>query len=116
MKRYCQTLDLKDDAALIEKYKWHHAPENMWTEINQSIKAAGVTNMEIYLFGTRMFMIMDVDDTFSFERMAEINKGPKSVEWEELMWNFQKAIPGSKPDEKWVLMDKIYQLPFELKN
>ncbi len=110
-KRYCLALDLKNDAKLIEKYKWHHSPENLWPQINENIKKAGVLDMEIYLFGTRMFMIMEVNDTFSFERMDEINQHPKSVEWEELMWNFQEPVPGSKPGEKWVLMERVFKLP-----
>lgn len=111
MKRYCLALDLKNDPQLIEKYKWHHAPENLWPQINENIKAAGVMDMEIYLFGNRMFMIMEVDDTFSFERMNEINQHPKSVEWEDLMWGFQQAVPGAQPGEKWVLMDLVFKLP-----
>ncbi|AWV96772.1 L-rhamnose mutarotase [Arcticibacterium luteifluviistationis] len=110
-KKYCLALDLKDDEELIKKYKWHHAPENQWPEINVNIRAAGVVNMEIYLFGNRMFMIMEVDESFSFERMDEINQNPKSVEWENLMWNFQQAIPGAKPGEKWVLMEQVFKLP-----
>ena len=110
-KRYCLTLDLKNDPQLIEKYKWHHAPENQWPQINENIKKAGVTDMEIYLFGTRMFMIMEVNETFTFEKMDEINQHPKSIEWEELMWDFQAPVPGSKPGEKWVLMEQVYKLP-----
>ncbi|MFC3811374.1 L-rhamnose mutarotase [Lacihabitans lacunae] len=110
MKRYCLTCDLIDNPELIEKYKWHHLPENQWPEINESIKAAGVLSMEIYVFGNRMFMIMDVSDSFTFEKQAEINKGPKSIEWENLMWGFQQGVPGSKPGEKWVLMEQIFNL------
>ncbi|PWJ57989.1 L-rhamnose mutarotase [Dyadobacter jejuensis] len=110
-KRYCLALDLVDDAKSIEKYKWHHAAENQWPEINASIRKAGVEEMDIYLFGNRLFMIMEVNETFSFERMEEINKNPKSVEWEDLMWGFQQPVPGAKPGEKWVLMEQIYQLP-----
>lgn len=111
MTRYCLTLDLKDDPILIEKYKEYHAPGNFWPEINQNIRKAGVVDMEIYLVGNRMFMIMEVDDTFSFERMEEINQDPKSVEWEDLMWGFQQAVPGAKPGEKWVLMERVFKLP-----
>ncbi|WP_229235894.1 L-rhamnose mutarotase [Dyadobacter tibetensis] len=111
LRRYCLTLDLVEDEASIAKYRWHHEPENQWPEINASIREAGVESMEIYLLGERMFMIMDVNDTFSFERMNEINQRPISVEWENLMWGFQKAIPGAKPGEKWVLMEQIYKLP-----
>lgn len=96
---------------MIEKYKWHHAPENQWPEINQNIRDSGIMNMEIYRFGNRMFMIMDVDDSFTFERMNEINQNPKSLAWEELMWNFQQAVPGAKLGEKWVLMEQVYKLP-----
>lgn len=110
MKRYCLTCDLKDSPELIEKYKWYHKPKNQWPEINESIKAAGVLKMEIYLFGHRMFMIMDVNDDFSFEKQAEINAGTKSQEWETLMWDFQQSVPGAKPGEKWVLMEEIFSL------
>ncbi len=112
MKRYCLTLDLKEEPALIEKYKWHHAPENQWPEINQTIRKTGVEAMQIYLQGTRMFMIMEVSDDFSFERMDEIyRQTPRTLEWEELMWGFQQAVPGAKPGEKWILMEKIFDLP-----
>ncbi|GHB60603.1 L-rhamnose mutarotase [Persicitalea jodogahamensis] len=111
MPRYCLALDLKDDPQLIEKYKQHHALENFWPEINRNIRRAGVLDMEIYLFGNRMFMIMEVDDTFSFERMNEINQDPKSVEWEDLMWGFQQAVPGTRPGEKWAPMERVFKLP-----
>ena len=35
---------------------------------------------------------------------------PKVQEWEELMWKYQQAIPGTKAGEKWVLMDQIFEL------
>ena len=112
MKRYCLTLDLKDDPTLIEKYKQHHAPENQWPGINRHIRATGVESMEIYLFGTRMCMFMEVGDDFTFERMDEMNRqDAETQEWEQLMWGFQQAVPGAKPGEKWVLMDKIFELP-----
>lgn len=111
MPRYYLTLDLKDDPVLIKKYEWHHAPENFWPEIGQSIREAGVKEMEIYRFGNRLVMVMEVDDTFSFERMNQINQNEKSVAWEALMWDFQQAVPGAKPGEKWVLMERMFTLP-----
>jgi L-rhamnose mutarotase len=112
MKRYCLTLDLKDDPSLIEKYKWHHAPENQWPEINATIRATGVVAMEIYLLGNRMCMVMETTDEFTFARMDEIyQQTPRTQEWEELMWGFQQPLPGAKPGEKWVLMEKIFELP-----
>ena len=112
MKRYCLTLDLKGDPTLIERYKEYHAPENLRPDIMQHIRSAGVESMEIYLFGTRMCMIMEVNEDFTFARMDALNQqSEENQEWENLMWVFQQAVPGAKPGEKWVLMDKIFELP-----
>lgn len=107
--RYCLTLDLKDDPKLIAEYKRYH--QKIWPEITKSIRDAGIEDMEIYLRGTRMFMIMDVADRFSFERKAEADRGnPKVQEWEGLMWKFQQPLPGTRPGEKWQLMEKVFKL------
>ena len=109
MNRYALALDLVDDPALIAEYEQHH--RSIWPEIEASIKEVGVQNMAIYRFGNRLFMVMEVDDKFSFERKAEMDASNSKVqEWETLMWKYQQAVPGAKPGEKWVLMDKIFQL------
>jgi len=108
-RRFCFALDLKDDPASIAEYKKYH--QKIWPEISDSIRSAGVEDMEIYLLGTRMFMIMEVNDSFSFERKAKADQqNPKVQEWEKLMWNFQLALPQAKPGEKWLLMDRIFKL------
>jgi len=108
-KRYCLTLDLKDDPQLIAEYKRHH--EKIWPEIAQSIKSAGIEDLEIYLLGTRMFMIMEVNDQFSFAAKTKADKeNPKVQEWEQLMWKYQRALPQAGPDEKWLLMERIFEL------
>jgi L-rhamnose mutarotase len=108
-KRYCLTLDLKDDPELISEYKGYH--EKIWPEITHSIKSAGIEDMEIYLFGTRMFMVMEVSEQFSFEAKAKVDReNPKVREWEELMWTFQEPLANAKPGEKWLLMEKIFKL------
>lgn len=108
-RRYCLTLDLKDDLKLIAEYKRYH--QKIWPEITKSIRDAGIKNMEIYLRGTRLFMIMDVGEQFSFERKADADRGnPKVQEWEALMWKFQQPLPGARPGEKWQLMEKIFEL------
>jgi L-rhamnose mutarotase len=108
-KRYCLTLDLKDDSEFIAEYKRHH--EKIWPEITQSIKDAGIEDMEIYLLGTRKFMVMEVNEQFSFEAKAKSDRvNPKVHEWEELMWKFQKPLPNAKPGEKWLLMERIFKL------
>ena len=108
-KRYCLTLDLNDDPQLIAEYRRHH--EKIWPEITKSIRDAGIEDMEIYLLGTRMFMIMEVNDKFSFAAKATADAAnPKVREWEELMWKFQKPLPIAKPGEKWLLMERIFKL------
>lgn len=109
-RRFCLTLDLKDDLRLIAKYKSYH--ENVWPEVIHSIQASGVLDMQIYALGTRMFMIMEVNEDFSFEKKAQADRAnPKVQEWEQLMWNFQQNLPQAKPGEKWLLMEQIFQLP-----
>src|ERR1700719_5347781 len=108
-RRFCFALDLKDDPALIAKYRKYH--EKIWPEITQSLKDAGIEDLEIYLLGTRMFMIMEVNQNFSFERTAVADrKNPKVQEWEQLMWTFQQALAEAKSGEKWLLMDRIFKL------
>ncbi|MCB4808064.1 L-rhamnose mutarotase [Tamlana sp. 62-3] len=109
MKRFCFALDLKDDEALIEAYKTYH--KNVWPEIIASIKDSGIEVLDIYLVANRLFMIMEVNDTFSFEKKNEMDlNNPKVQEWETLMWKYQQALPAAKPGEKWMLMEKIFEL------
>jgi len=108
-RRYCLALDLKNDAALIAEYERYH--ERVWPEITKSIKDAGIESMEIYRLGTRLFMITEVNETFSFEKKAEADRtNPKVQEWEKLMWKFQEALAEGKPGEKWLRMKKIFEL------
>ena len=108
-QRFCLTLDLKDDPQLIAEYEKYH--EKIWPEITRSIKDAGIEDLEIYRLGTRMFMIMEVNDRFSSEAKARADAAnPKVREWEELMWRFQQPLPQAKPGEKWLPMKKIFSL------
>ncbi|HEY2544590.1 MAG TPA: L-rhamnose mutarotase [Candidatus Acidoferrum sp.] len=108
-RRYCLTLDLKDDPQLIAEYKRYH--EKIWPEITTSIKDAGIEDMEIYLLGTRMFMVMEVNEKFSFEAKTRADReNPKVQEWETLMWKFQEPLPEANPGEKWQQMERIFKL------
>jgi len=108
-RRYCLTLDLKDDPELIAEYKRYH--QKIWPEITSSIREADVQDLEIYLLGTRLFMIMEVGQNFSFERKAHADRDNAKVrEWEDLMWRFQEPMPQANPGEKWLLMEKIFKL------
>lgn len=109
MPRCCLTLDLKDDPKLIAEYRAHH--DRIWPEIVQSLKDAGIEELEIYLADTRLFMILETAEGFSFEaKLATDATNPKVREWEELMWKYQQALPGSRPGEKWRMMTRIFKL------
>jgi L-rhamnose mutarotase len=109
MKRYCLTLDLANDPDLIAEYKRHH--QNVWPEIIENIRESGIQDLEIYLLGTRLCMILEVDDQFNFDRKAVADRNdPKVQQWEQLMWKFQRPLPEAKPGEKWLLMERIFKL------
>lgn len=102
-------LDLIDNERSIEQYKAYH--KNVWPEVLESIKNSGIQYMEIYRVGNRLFMIMEVDSSFSFEKKQRADeRNPKVQEWENLMWKFQQALPFSKKGEKWMVMEKIFNL------
>ena len=109
MKRYYLALDLIDDEALIKQYElWH---TNGWPEIKKSILDSGIINMEIYRTGNRLFMALEVEDDFDFVNKAKMDKAnPKVQEWEELMSRFQQPLPWAAKNEKWVLMERIFEL------
>ena len=111
MKKFCLALDLVDDPALIAEYEHLHKSENGKPEIKKSILDSGITDMEIYRTGNRMFMIIETNDSFSFDSKREMDSGnPIVQEWEQLMWKFQQPLPWAKEGEKWMLMDKIFKL------
>ena len=109
MKRFCLALDLVDNKGLIAEYEQLH--KNVWPENIRGIKNAGITVMDIYRTGNRLFMIMEVNDDFSFEKKAVADAANEKVqEWEQLMWKFQQPLPWAKENEKWVLMEQIFEL------
>lgn len=107
--RYCLALDLKDDPALIAEYERQH--EKISPVIEASIRDAGVTDMQIFRVGTRLFMIMETDETFSFERKAAMDAANPAVQaWETFVDQFQQRLPFAQDGEKWVLMQPIFSL------
>ena len=108
-RRFCLTLDLKNDPALIAEYRRLH--EKIWPEITQSIRDSGIEDMQIYLRGARMFMIMEVNEKFSFDAKTQADcANPRVQQWEALMWQFQQSLPDAAPGEKWLPMERIFQL------
>ena len=110
-KRLCFACDLKDNPELIAEYKKYHVEGNAWPEITKSIKDAGIIDMQIYLTGNRMFMIMEVDASFDPDKKSKMDaENPMVQEWEELMWGFQQELPWAKKGEKWIALEQIFQL------
>jgi L-rhamnose mutarotase len=109
--RLCYALDLKDDAELIARYRQWHAPGGPPAAINAAIRRAGVRTLEIYLTGNRLFMVMEVGPEFSASAKAAADASDPDVQaWERLMWDFQQPLPWAAPGEKWVAMERIYDL------
>ncbi|MVM35317.1 L-rhamnose mutarotase [Spirosoma sp. HMF4905] len=110
MQRFCLSLDLKDDPDLIAEYERWHARGSGWPEVRANDLKAGILDLQIYRTGNRMFMILETDDQFTFEKKAALDLlSPHVQEWERLMWTFQQPLPWAKEGEKWVLMDQIFQ-------
>jgi len=111
-QRFCLTLDLKDDSTLIGEYKYWHMQEHIWPEIPKGIRDVGIVDMEIYLLGTRLFMIMEARQDFNFDnQMALLAQLPRQKEWEGFVAKFQKSEPGAASSEKWKRMERIFKLP-----
>ena len=110
-KRHYLALDLKDDPELIEEYKHYHAPGNVWPEVIKSLQDSGIVDMEIHLTGNRLFMVIEVDETFDPEKKARMDAdNPKVQEWELLMMKFQKLLPWAPDGQKWVPMERVFKL------
>jgi L-rhamnose mutarotase len=109
-KRFCKILELKDDPHLIEEYKKVHAPGAAWPEITQGMKEVGIIDMEIYIRGSLLFMIMDTIADFDHDKaMKELAGKPRQAEWEAFVSRFQQTSAKASADKKWQLMERIYK-------
>lgn len=107
MKRYCQTLTLVDDEEMIERYVEAHA--HVWPEVIAGQHEVGILSMEIWRHGRNLFMIMDTCDDFDFARdMARLSTLPRQAEWEAYVAQFQGCSAEARSDEKWQLMEMIF--------
>ena len=112
MKSYCFALDLKMDPDLISEYKQYH--RNVWPEVIESIRSSGIEQMEIFQVENRLFMMIEVNETYdSEEKEKKDRENPKTQEWEQLMWKYQQAMQGGKSGQKWRLMKRIFDLKSE---
>ena len=110
-KRFCKTLELKNNPELIAEYKRIHTRSNVWPEVTEGMKEVGIIDMEIYLIDTRLFMIMDTIPDFDHEKaMKELLKKPRQTEWEIFVSRFQITADDVATPEKWELMERIYKM------
>ena len=111
IKRYVQFLDINDDPELMAKYRYWHSEEHHWQEIRDGIRAVGILEMEIYILGTRLFMIVETPPDFDWDvAMAKLDTLPRQAEWEAYVSMFQQCRPGSTSSEKWQMMDRMFYL------
>ena len=110
-KRYCQTLTLKNDPKLIEEYKFWHNNENRWPEIPAGIRQVGILEMEIYILGNQLFMIVETPIDFDWDiAFGKLSSLEKQAEWEAFVSKFQAVAMGKSSAEKWTLMERIFNL------
>lgn len=111
MQRYVYALDLKDDTALIADYEAWHRADRIWPTVVESLRGAGIGELEIYRTGNRLCLIIGAPDDFSPEAKARADAANPEVQaWEKLMWLFQQPLPWAAPGQKWILMQRIFAL------
>lgn len=111
VKRYCRTLDLRDDAALIAEYRRRHSQTEIWPEVMAGIREVGILEMEIYILDTRLFMIVETALDFDWDTaMDRLSTLPRQQEWEDYMSIFQLAAPGVTSAQKWQPMERMFHL------
>lgn len=111
VKRYVQTLDLRDNKELIAEYRRRHAEGNVWPEILEGIRSVGILEMEIYILGTRLVMIVETPEDFDWNTaMTRLAGLPRQDEWEATMAIFQDADPSATSAGKWRLMERMFHL------
>ena len=111
VKRYCRTMNLKDNPELIAEYRKRHSQEHSWKEIREGIKQVGILEMEIYILGNRLFMIVETPLDFDWDAaMARLATLPRQQEWEDYMSIFQDCEQGATATEKWQMMERMFYL------
>ena len=109
-RQHCLTLALRSDDDLIQEYEAYHRPGGVWPEVIDSIRDAGILDMQIYRSGTLLIMVLIVTESFSFDEKAEMDRdNPRVVEWERLMTRFQDTDAGGAGD-KWQAVSSIFNL------
>jgi L-rhamnose mutarotase len=103
-------VDLRDDPAAIERYEADH--RQVWPEVLSSLQRAGIVNMEIYLLGRRLVMVVETDgrDYRACFAAHHASSDPRVMEWEALMRSLQQPPPGAPPGQWWTEMRPVFSL------
>ncbi len=110
-KRYCQVLEISDKPDLIARYKECHSEESHWKEIRDGIRSVGILEMELYIHGNKVFMIVDTEIDFEWnEAMKRLSTLPRQAEWEAFVSELQECDPDATSDQKWELMERMFYL------
>ena len=110
MQRLYFALDLDDDPAAIAAYEDWHRPNRIWPEVVAQLRAAGIHELEIFRCGNRLVMVKQVPEGTSDQSPAAHETGARMEEWEQLMWRFQRPLPGANAGQKWVPMARLFSL------
>lgn len=112
VKRYCRTMQLREgDQKFIDDYRHAHSEGVIWKEVIDGIRQVGILEMEIYILGNKLFMIVETPLDFNWdEAMERLAKLPRQQEWETFMSRFQDCSAEATADEKWQMMDRMFHL------
>ena len=111
IKRYVQMLDINEDPELIAQYKKWHSEEYSWPEIRQGIREVGILEMELYIRGNHLVMIVDAPADFDWQAaMDRLAALPRQAEWEAFVAKFQGCSAEARSDEKWQPMERMFRL------
>lgn len=111
LKRYVQFLEIEDNPELMAQYRYWHSQEHHWQEIREGIRAVGILEMEIYIRGRQLVMIVDAPADFDWqEAMNRLATLPRQAEWEAFVARFQGCSADARSDEKWQPAERIFRL------
>ena len=111
LKRYVQFLEISEEPELVAQYRKWHSEEYSWKEVRDGIREVGILEMEIYILGSKLVMIVDTPADFEWEKaMARLATLPRQAEWEAFVSKFQGCSSEARSDEKWQMMERIFRL------
>ena len=109
-KRHVLTLNLKDDPAIVDAYMRHH--RDVWPEVQASLRHVGVEQMDIYLLGRRLVMVVEMRDGRDYRDAfrAHASSSQRVAEWERLMKSLQEPAAEAGAGEWWAVMEPVFHL------